>query len=78
MGAALLRRKMKQQGVDGIWVSAYASDQIPPGLDLLVCQKDYRQHLPEAVRVMEIYEVENLLHEVEFETLIQEIKERNG
>lgn len=78
MGAALLRRKMKQQGVEGITVSAYAADQIPPGLDILVCQKDYRKHLPDAFQGMKIYEVESLLNEGEFETLIQNIKRKTN
>lgn len=78
MGAALLRRTMKQQLLEGIAVSAYASDQIPQGLDLLVCQKDYRKHIPEEFQTMEIYEVESLLDTGEFEALIQDIKRRNG
>ena len=38
MGAALFRRKLKEEGMDGITAEAYAVDQIPEDLTIGVCQ----------------------------------------
>lgn len=46
MGAALLRRQLKAEGITDITVRAAAADDIPEGGSLLVCQKDfYEQRL---------------------------------
>lgn len=76
MGAALLRRKLKEKGMDDIEVGAYAGDMIPEQMDLLVCQKDYLPVLEKEIDSgREIYAVESLLDSASFDALIEMIRE---
>ncbi|MDO4306662.1 MAG: hypothetical protein Q4C77_07490 [Eubacteriales bacterium] len=77
MGAALFRRKLAQNGIQGVAVQAYASDQIPKSLDLIVCQKDFLRLLPDGTKEMEIFAVDSLMGGEAFDKLINTIKERN-
>ncbi|MDO4338740.1 MAG: hypothetical protein Q4C91_11755 [Eubacteriales bacterium] len=78
MGAALFRRKLAQNQLTGIQVEAYAYDQIPEGLDLIVCQKDFLRLLPEMHGDTEVFAVESLMGGTAFEKLIEVIHKRNG
>ena len=78
MGAALLRRKLMQQQITDIQVEAYASDQIPEHLDLVICQKNFRKLLPESLEGSEILEVDSLLEQSAFNRIVEIIKVRNG
>lgn len=73
MGAALLRRKLKELGVDYVEVSAYAVDQIPPDLDLAVCQKNFKELLLEEYGERRIITVDNLINQQELSELAQMI-----
>lgn len=76
MGAALFRRKLGQNGISGIDVQAYASDQVPEDLDLIICQKDFRQYLPDKTDT-QILAVESLMGGTELEELIKCMQESN-
>lgn len=78
MGAALFRRKLAQNGIDGIYVEAYASDQIPKEMDLLVCQKDFLKMIPQRIKKEQIFVVESLVGGEAFEGLVEMIRKRNG
>lgn len=77
MGAALFRRQLAGQRIEGIEVEAFASDQIPGNLDLIVCQKDYRKLLSDRHSGAEIFAMESLMDRNGFERLITIIRERN-
>lgn len=78
MGAALFRRRLAQNHIEGIEVEAYACDQIPEGLDIMVCQQDFIRVLPDEQKKTDIFPVESLMGGEEFERLIMLIRERNG
>lgn len=65
MGAALLRRKLKELQLEGIEVAAYASDQIPKDLDLMICQRNFKELLLPEISEMEIYTMESLVSQQE-------------
>lgn len=75
MGAALLRRKMSQEGVAGIEIKAWAADLVPADVDLIICQKDYMPHLPDELRGRGVYSVDNLLEADGYKKLVMEIQE---
>lgn len=75
MGASLLRRKLKENGILEIEVAAYAGDMVPEDIELLVCQKNYVPILQQEVGTKRsIYAVENLLEIGNFDTLLEQIK----
>lgn len=78
MGAALLRRKAAKAQVTDLEVAAYACDQIPDTLDMIVCQKDFRKMIPKEADAMEIYTVESLLDQAALDSLLEYITGRNG
>lgn len=77
MGAALFRRQLAEQKLEGIEVEAYASDQIPGNLDFIVCQKDFLKFLCDRQTETETFAVESLMDRNEFNSLIAMIRERN-
>lgn len=78
MGAALLRKKLAGGMVKDVEVQAFAADQIEPGMDLLVCQKDFLDLFPGEAKRKEIYVVDHFLNSGNYEKLVQLLKERNG
>lgn len=78
MGAALLRRSLAAKEIFGVEVEAFAVDLVPEDAKILLCQKDYYQYLPEALKTREIYTVDNLVHREGFAEIIEEIEKRNN
>ena len=76
MGAALFRRKLKEMNMVQAEVTAYAADQIPEDLDILVCQKDLKELLLKELEAGCVCTVENLLNQKEYMTIIEEIQKR--
>lgn len=68
MGAALMRRKLRECGIEGIEVQAYPVDELPDGLEVIICQKNFRKYLPETDAL--VYPVENLLGQEEMDAFI--------
>ncbi|MDO4166364.1 MAG: hypothetical protein Q4D32_03050 [Eubacteriales bacterium] len=77
MGAALLRRKLKESGLDHVEVSAYAMDQIPQDLDLAVCQKNFKELLLKEYKDQKIITMDSLLNQQELSELAQMIRKRS-
>lgn len=81
MGAAILRRKLAEEKLINITVKASAADMIPADVDLIVCQKDFKEHSPELFKAIQddakIHTVETLLHTDAYKELIEELLERN-
>lgn len=73
MGAALLRRKLAAEGVEGIRVKPYAVDLVPKETDLLVCQKDFYERIPLEMRNREVYVVNNLMDSEAYSDLVRRI-----
>lgn len=78
MGAALFRRMLKEEGITGVEVKAYAADLVPEHVDMLVCQKHFWRSLPEKVRERGIFLVDNLVNKEDYRELVWEIQKRNG
>lgn len=78
MGAALLRRILAQKGITGIKVEAFAADMLPQEVEVLVCQKDFYQMLPEELLAKEIYTVDSLVQPEGFAEILEQIEQRNG
>lgn len=77
MGAALFRRKLREMNLTGIEVDAYASDQIPEDVTVIVCQRDFKELLPFETKARKVCTVESLLNQSEYTKIIEEIK-RSG
>lgn len=77
MGAALFRRKLAQNGIEGVQAESYACDQMPEDLDLLVCQEDFLKMMPEETGDVQIFAVESLLGGEAFEELAEMIRKRS-
>lgn len=75
IGAALFRRKLKEMNIVGIEVSAYAADQIPEDITIVICQKDFKEFVPQKIKA-DIYTVENLLNQAEYLNILKKIQER--
>ncbi|MDD2978925.1 MAG: PTS transporter subunit EIIC [Hespellia sp.] len=78
MGAAIFRRQLKACGIAGIEVSAYAASEAPEDLDLIVCQKDFAEMLPDACRKKQIFSLDNLVSSESYTELLVEIQKRRG
>lgn len=76
MGAALLRRKLKEAGTDHVTVQAAAYDDIPDDADLLVCQRDFYSQRMKGKEMVETMQIEKLTSVQEYERLIEGIKGR--
>lgn len=75
MGAALLRRKLKELRLDGIEVAAYASDQTPKDLDLIVCQRNFKELLLREIPDVEIRTMESLVSQQEISDIALRIQQ---
>lgn len=73
MGAALFRKKLKEMGITGVEVGAYAMDQIPSDLTVAVCQKDFKEILLSEAELTHIYTVESLLNQSEHSAIIEQL-----
>lgn len=78
MGAAMLRRKLKEKEISGIEVKAVPVGEIPEDVEVLVCQKSFRQKLTGISLKVKVLEVENLTSMTEYERLAEQLEEKNG
>lgn len=78
MGAAIFRRKLHQNNIEGIEVQPYAADSISGKLDLIVCQKDFFQLLPQEQKEQEIFTVDNFVSAQAYDELVRLVEERRG
>lgn len=76
MGAAIFRRKLHQNNIEGMEVQPYAADRIPENLDLIVCQKDFFQLLPQEQKEKEIFTVDNFVSAQAYDGLVKLVEER--
>lgn len=76
MGAAILRRKLKAEGLLDITVSNTAIDEIPDDADVIFCQKEVEFNLNKAAITAQIYCLENLSQSLEYDQWILEEKQR--
>lgn len=73
MGAAILRRLLSEKDMVEIEVKAYASDLVPVGIEILVCQKDYWERVQYRFSGKEVYLVGNLVNRTEYEALVEQL-----
>ena len=78
MGAALFRRTLASNHIEGIRVEASSSDMIPEESDLIVCQKEFRHMLPESLKETKVFTLESLVKTEEYGCLVEWIRKRNG
>lgn len=74
MGAALFRRKLKEEGMNGITAEAYAVDQIPEDLTIGVCQRAFLEILQKESNLSNIVTMESLLNQTEHLALIEKLR----
>ena len=74
MGAALFRRKLKEEGMNGIAAEAYAVDQIPEDLTIGVCQIEFLEILQKESNLSNIVTMESLLNQTEHLALIEKLR----
>ncbi len=74
MGAALFRRKLKEEGMDGITAEAYAVDQVPEDLTIGVCQRAFLEILQKESNLSNIVTMESLLNQTEHLALIEKLR----
>lgn len=77
MGAAILRRMLKEKGLMDVLVQAYAVDLVPESETFLVCQRDFYPHLPKKEKTKEVRMVDSLVRRECFTSLVDEIQGRN-
>ncbi|MDO4274275.1 MAG: hypothetical protein Q4D16_11435 [Eubacteriales bacterium] len=75
MGAALLRRRLAQEKIDGIKTEAWAADLVPEDADLIVCQKDFGEHIPEKLKSRNIFMADSLLNAEAYGELARKLQE---
>lgn len=75
MGASLLRKRLRQEGIESIQVVHSAVDDISEEIEFLICQKEFFDKIEKTGYQGEIYVVEGLLNISEYEPLIQKWKE---
>lgn len=75
MGASLLRKRLRQEGIESIQVVHSAVDDISEEIEFLICQKEFFDKIEKTGYQGEIYMVEGLLNISEYEPLIQKWKE---
>ena len=76
MGAALLRRKLREAGHSHVAAQAAAYDDIPADADLLVCQRDFYSQRIKGRETVETIQIERLTSADEYACLIDGIKGR--
>lgn len=74
MGAGLFRRMLREQGLEGALVEAYGADQVPEDLDLVVCQKNFKEMLQQEGVFCPMETMESLLNREEQMELIEKLK----
>lgn len=74
MGAGLFRRILREQGLEGISVEAYAVDEVPQNLSVAVCQSSFKELLEKENSGLEIHTMESLLSRDEHLILIQTLQ----
>lgn len=72
MGAALLRKRMRTLGIEGVLVGHAAMDEIPDHTDVIICQKNFASLFQNPGA--EIYTVENLTDSHEYEEILARLK----
>lgn len=77
IGAALFRRKLKELNITEIEVAAYAADQIPEDVKIVICQKDFKELTIQKIKA-DVYTIENLLNQTEYLTILKEIQRKGG
>lgn len=75
MGAALLRRKLKELQLDNIEVAAYASDQVPEDLDLIICQRNFKELLLPEIKNVVFYTMESLVSQTEIADIASKLQQ---
>lgn len=78
MGAALLRRKLKEMDINHVEVAAYAMDQVPQDLDLLICQKNFKELLLKEIKDSSVLTMDNLLNQAELAEIAEMVSKRSG
>lgn len=76
MGAAIFRRKLHQNKIEGIHVEAFAADMLPEDLDLIVSQKDFYHLLPEKAKETDLFLVDNFVSAQAYDELVKIVAER--
>lgn len=74
MAAALMRRKLKELQIEDIEVAAYASDQVPQDLDLIICQRNFRELLLPQLADTRCYTMESLVNQQELSDIALKIQ----
>ena len=74
MGAGLFRRILREQGLEGALVEAYGADQVPKDLDLIVCQKNFKEMLRQEGVFCPMETMESLLNREEQLRLMEKLK----
>lgn len=73
MGAAILRKKLRNSGLTGIQVSNAAIDEIPEDADVIFCQKEVEPVMKRKNINVEVHYLENLSQSFEYEHWISEL-----
>ncbi len=74
MGAALLRRKLREVGIVGITILPASIDEIPKDADLIICHESFQQMI-ESEQQTEVYAVDELVQMEEYEPLIRRLQQ---
>ncbi len=74
MGAAILRRKLKNAGFFNIEVANIAIDDIPNDADVIFCQKEIESNLKKIETKAEIHYLENLSQSLEYDNWISSLR----
>lgn len=76
LGAAMLRKKLREHNMEWMEVSAVPIDEIPKDAQLLVCQKSFREKVSGMAGNVMVYEVDGLVNSREYDGLVQRLKEQ--
>lgn len=76
MGAALFRRILLDMQITDIQVNAYAMDQVPDDLDLVICQKNFKDVLLSEQSFENICTISSLLNREELAAIAEKIQRK--
>lgn len=77
MGASLLKNKFKKAGIEDIFVTNKAINEIPDEADIVITHKDLTERAKEKIPTAEHISVENFLNSPKYDELVDRLKNSN-
>lgn len=74
MGAGIVRKMVKEEGINGVLVMNYAIKDLPPNSEVIICQNIFRDLIKEKFPNAYVYTIEQFLKKSDYEEFINNLK----